>query len=126
MLASTAVALGTYLPFFRNALVPIRHLVNGTTIARATAAEITSDHVELGTHGVLLVKGLAANFIWTAATLAARSTAAPPKSCARLFGHPSESAPCAPMVSQGVMPQAVSTLFGQHAVVLGGAGQPAC
>ena len=39
-------------------LVPIRHLVNGTSIARVPVDEITYYHVELPRHGVLLAEEL--------------------------------------------------------------------
>jgi hypothetical protein len=42
------------------ALIPIRYLVNGTTIAEADADEVTYWHVELDTHAVLLADCAAA------------------------------------------------------------------
>jgi hypothetical protein len=41
-------------------LVPVMHLVNGTTIARTSTASVTYWHVELDTHDILLAEGLAA------------------------------------------------------------------
>jgi collagen type I alpha len=43
-----------------NVLIPIKHLVNGTTIARVPADDVTYYHVELPRHDVLLAEGLAA------------------------------------------------------------------
>ena len=43
-----------------NVLIPIKHLVNGTTIARAPVDEVTYYHVELPRHDLLLAEGLAA------------------------------------------------------------------
>jgi hypothetical protein len=41
-------------------LIPIRLLVNGTTIAQAAAEEVTYYHVELASHDVVFAEGLAA------------------------------------------------------------------
>jgi collagen type I alpha len=39
-------------------LIPVRHLINGRTIAQEAVAEITYHHVELLAHDVLLAEGL--------------------------------------------------------------------
>jgi hypothetical protein len=39
-------------------LIPIRHLMNGTTIAQEEADEVTYWHVELHQHDVILAEGL--------------------------------------------------------------------
>jgi len=41
-------------------LVPVRHLVNGASVAAERRAEVEYYHVELTGHGVLLADGLAA------------------------------------------------------------------
>jgi hypothetical protein len=47
--------------FWDGVLIPIRHLLNGTTVAQATGLEpFTYWHVELDRHAVLLAEGLAA------------------------------------------------------------------
>jgi hypothetical protein len=46
--------------FAGDALVPVRHLVNGASIAVLTRAEVTFVHVELAAHAVLLAEGLPA------------------------------------------------------------------
>jgi hypothetical protein len=46
--------------FADGVLVPIRHLENGTTIARLPCDEVTYFHVELARHDVLLAQGLPA------------------------------------------------------------------
>ncbi len=44
--------------YVQGVLVPIRHLINGTTIIRMACAEITYFHVELAEHDVILAAGL--------------------------------------------------------------------
>jgi hypothetical protein len=46
--------------FVDGVLVPIRHLINDTTIRQAAVASVTYWHVELAAHGVLLAEGLPA------------------------------------------------------------------
>ena len=40
-------------------LIPVKHLINGTTIAQVECDEVTYYHVELPRHSVLLAEGLA-------------------------------------------------------------------
>jgi T5SS/PEP-CTERM-associated repeat protein len=44
--------------FVDDALIPVRHLINGSTIVQEQVAEVTYYHVELATHGVVLAEGL--------------------------------------------------------------------
>jgi len=46
--------------FVLDRLIPIRHLVNGTTIAVVRVDEVTYHHVELARHDLLLAEGVAA------------------------------------------------------------------
>ncbi|MEJ0019906.1 MAG: Hint domain-containing protein [Acetobacteraceae bacterium] len=46
--------------YVQTVLVPIRHLVNGTTVRQTRVDEITYHHVELARHDVLLADGLPA------------------------------------------------------------------
>jgi len=46
--------------FFNEALIPIRYLVNGASIAQEETASVTYWHVELPAHDVLLAEGLPA------------------------------------------------------------------
>jgi hypothetical protein len=46
--------------FFGGALVPVRHLLNGATVAREAVDAVTYWHVELSAHDVILAEGLAA------------------------------------------------------------------
>jgi hypothetical protein len=41
-------------------LIPVRHLVNGSTVAQIACREVTYYHIELPRHDVLLAEGLPA------------------------------------------------------------------
>ena len=42
----------------QDVLIPVRHLINGTSIASVTVSEASYFHIELATHDVLLAEGL--------------------------------------------------------------------
>jgi hypothetical protein len=44
--------------FVENLLVPVKHLINGTSITQLKKAEVTYHHVELPVHDVLIAEGL--------------------------------------------------------------------
>ncbi|HEY0225698.1 MAG TPA: Hint domain-containing protein, partial [Mycobacterium sp.] len=46
--------------FVENVLIPIKHLVNGTTVTQLDVATVTYFHIELPNHDVLLAEGLPA------------------------------------------------------------------
>jgi collagen type I alpha len=46
--------------YVNEVLVPVRHLINGTSIAQVATDSVTYYHVELPTHDVVLAEGLAA------------------------------------------------------------------
>ncbi len=46
--------------YVNDGLIPIRHLINGSTIAQVTVDRVTYHHVELAEHDVLLAEGLPA------------------------------------------------------------------
>jgi hypothetical protein len=46
--------------YFNDVLIPIKHLINGTTIAQVHVDSITYHHIELAEHDVLLAEGLPA------------------------------------------------------------------
>ena len=46
--------------YVNEVLIPVKHLVNGTTIAQVAVDEITYYHIELAQHDVVLAEGLAA------------------------------------------------------------------
>jgi hypothetical protein len=46
--------------FIENVLIPVKYLINGTSIAQVKVAEVMYHHVELAVHDVLIADGLAA------------------------------------------------------------------
>ena len=46
--------------FVEDVLIPIRHLVNGTTVAQVERTAITYHHIEMPHHDVLLAEGMPA------------------------------------------------------------------
>ncbi len=46
--------------FVENVLIPIKHLINGTTVAQVEAATVTYYHIELPNHDVVFAEGLPA------------------------------------------------------------------
>jgi hypothetical protein len=46
--------------FIDDVLIPVRHLVNGSTVAQIACREVTYYHIELRRHDVLLAEGLPA------------------------------------------------------------------
>ena len=48
--------------YINDVLIPVKHLVNGTTITQVATDEVTYYHVELPQHSVLLAEGMAAEF----------------------------------------------------------------
>ncbi len=44
--------------FFQDVLIPVKHLLNGTTIARVPTDHVSYHHVELAAHAVILAEGL--------------------------------------------------------------------
>jgi hypothetical protein len=45
--------------YFEGCLIPVRHLINGRTIAQEKVDRVSYYHVELTRHAVLLAEGLA-------------------------------------------------------------------
>jgi len=88
--------------FTGNALVPIRYLINGATIAQVPVDEVTYYHVELAQHEVLLAEGLACESYLETGNRGAfenggRPTMMHPDFALRIWN---ESA-CAPLLSSG-------------------------
>jgi hypothetical protein len=46
--------------FIENVLIPVKYLINGSSIAQVKVAEVMYHHVELAVHDVLIANGLAA------------------------------------------------------------------
>ena len=88
--------------FTAGVLVPVKHLVNGRTIARVAATEVAYWHVELDRHDVLLAEGLPAESFLDTGN---RAAFAQGRGVVQLFPqfeprHPTRDA-CAPFVEDG-------------------------
>jgi hypothetical protein len=46
--------------YINNVLIPVKHLINGSTIVQMKIARVTYHHIELAVHDVLLAEGLSA------------------------------------------------------------------
>ena len=51
--------------YVEEVLIPVRYLVNGTTITQVPVERVTYHHLELAEHNVLLAEGLPAESSWT-------------------------------------------------------------
>ena len=103
--------------FVEGVLIPIRLLVNGSTIIQVPAEELTYWHIELPSHAVLLAEGLAAeSYLDTNAradfTGAAAITLHPDFAMRRW-----EANGCAPLVLAGPVLAAARRLLAVHAII---------
>lgn len=88
--------------FFEGVLIPVRHLVNGSTIVQQRPDRIAYYHIELARHDLLLAEGLAAESFLDTGNRSAFGNAGPV-----IQAHPNftslawEAAGCAPLVVTG-------------------------
>ena len=95
--------------FVDDVLIPIRHLINGRTIAREKVDTVTYYHVELGEHDVLLAEGLPAESYLENGNRGAFDNADRPVSLhADFAGQRWEAFGCAPIVVTGAKLAAVA------------------
>ncbi len=73
--------------FVDGALVPIRHLINGATIAQVAVDHVTYFHVELARHAVLFAEGLAAESYLDTGNRGSFANAAGPVALHPAFGR---------------------------------------
>lgn len=99
-------------------LVPVRHLVNGTNIAREAATSVTYYHIELDAHDVLVAEGLACESYLDGGDTRDAFEGSAAITLHPVFGYAGDAAPCAPVVSQGVALQNVRALVSYHADLL--------
>ncbi len=106
--------------FVEDVLIPVRHLVNGTTVTREQASTVTYFHVELEQHDVLWSEGLTTESFLDTGNRANFSNAG---SLIKL--HPDfslrvwEAEGCAPLVVTGRQVDAVRSLLATRAPGLG-------
>ncbi len=101
--------------FVDGVLVPVRHLVNGTTVAREAVEAVTWHHLELESHDVLLAEGLPAESYLDTGNRES------------LLGEPAAAPrvpPCAPIVTQGPAVDRVRVRLAAIAAALGHAPAP--
>jgi ELWxxDGT repeat protein len=104
--------------YSHDVLVPIRHLVNGTTIAREPVVSVTYYHIELDEHDVLMAEGLACESYLDGGDTRDAFEGSAALALHPAFGNPADASPFAPVVSQGVALQNVRALVALHAELL--------
>jgi hypothetical protein len=76
----TAISTTAYLS---GVLIPIRHLINGSTISQTPVGRVSYYHIELARHDVVLAQGLLAEIFWTSRTDRTMRTARVRSGCIR-------------------------------------------
>ncbi len=94
--------------FAREVLIPVRYLLNGTTITRERTAAVTYWHVELSEHAILLAEGLPVeSYLDTGNRAAFANHAGPVWLHPDFAAHTREAYGCAPLVVTGAVLDAV-------------------
>jgi hypothetical protein len=94
--------------FVEGVLIPVRHLVNGSTVRQVPVESITYYHVELDTHDVLLAEGLPAESFLNGGDRSAFSNGGPVVQMHPEFNVLTwEAEGCAPLVLTGPVLDAV-------------------
>ncbi|HEY8287982.1 MAG TPA: Hint domain-containing protein, partial [Acetobacteraceae bacterium] len=88
-------------------LVPVKHLVNGRSIAQVEVDRVDYFHVELRQHDVLLAEGLPAESYLDVGDRPSFSNAGPVVALFPSFGDIWETAGCAPLVVRGAVLEGV-------------------
>ncbi len=102
------------------ALIPIRYLRNGATIAQEAVAAITYFHVELDAHDVLLAEGLPAESFLDTGNRAAFANAAGPVDLAPDFARRVWAKhACLPLLTEGDAVAAARRRLADRAIALG-------
>jgi hypothetical protein len=106
--------------FAGGALIPVRYLVNGRSIAQVELDEITYWHVELPRHDVLLAEGLPCESYLDTGNRAAFANAGAAAMLHPDFAlHVWQAAACAELVRDGVLLQAARHVLLERAAMLG-------
>jgi hypothetical protein len=106
--------------FIDGALIPIRYLVNGSSIARQQVDEVTYCHVELPAHGVILAEGLPCESYLDTGNRSAFANGG-----LAVQMHPNfalgiwQARACAPLVSDGAELEAARSYLLERAELLG-------
>jgi hypothetical protein len=87
--------------------MPIRNLVNGSTIAQIETTEVSYWHIELDRHEILLAEGLPAeSYLDTGNRGAFANGGAVVQACPEFAPWVREALSCAPLVVSGPLPAA--------------------
>jgi hypothetical protein len=106
--------------FIDGALIPIRYLINGATIAQEDAESVTYFHVELAAHDVILAEGLPAESFLDTGNRAAFANGGPAIEAHPDFARaPWDTAACAPLLLGGAALRAVQECLLREATGLG-------
>ncbi len=105
--------------FVEAVLIPVKYLLNGTTVRQEEVARIHYFHVELDSHDVLLAEGLPAETFLDTGNRTAFANGGPvvdafPDFAARVW----DAAGCAPLVVTGKPVDRVRALLARHAKAL--------
>ncbi len=107
------------------ALIPIRHLINGATVAQEHQAEITYHHVELAgpdgaaTHDILFADGLETESYLDTGNRAAFANGGPVATIHPSFGRDPWDSGCAPLLLEGPEVEALRVHLQAQATTLG-------
>jgi Hint domain len=105
--------------FVDGVLIPIRHLVNGTTVAQEQVDEITYWHVELESHDVIMAEGLPCeSYLDTGNRGAFENGGAPVQLHPDFARWRREASACAPLVVTGPNLEQVRAGLAGRAVAL--------
>lgn len=100
-------------------LIPIKHLVNGATIAQVPVDEVTYWHVELDSHDVLLAEGLPAESFLDTGVRSGFENGSDPVTLHPDFAPRSHADFCRPLVQGGALVAAVRAQLATRAAALG-------
>jgi hypothetical protein len=108
-----------------DALIPIKHLLNGTTVWQTSVAEVTYYHIELATHDLLLAEGLPVeSYLETGARMAFANGGAVAQLNPHFAADVREAGGCAPLVVSGPRLEAARALLRRRAATLAAAMAP--
>ncbi|WP_273557184.1 Hint domain-containing protein [Methylobacterium frigidaeris] len=100
-------------------LIPIKHLVNGATIAQVPVDEVIYWHVELDGHDILLAEGLPAESFLDTGVRAGFENGSDPVTLHPDFAPRSHADFCRPLVQGGALVTAMRAQLATRAAVLG-------
>jgi collagen type I alpha len=111
--------------FADGVLVPVKYLINGSTISQVHRSTITYYHIELARHAVLLAEGLPAESLLPSAGRSAFTNGGEPMALHPDFHSRAwEADGCAPLVVSGAALQHIRARLSRSAMISNGSGLP--